>query len=339
LVELVSDERMFDCIESTADPWCDWFQMLGLGLPARHTPLDAWIERDVEEACRAADRLRLAVIPTTKRFSNMWATFRRHHEQLDGNYKHRRIRWLVWRAAALTVICARNRFQDVVDANQARDKLAATMHELGPIEPDGSFPGGGNFWRVGHDSAGTPDPLAEYAVMVLSLVRAAARRAHVSPVVDAFKYNLLAERINELNAIQAAAGRADPELFRANVCDELRQAIALLTSWYLVEAEHHCERAERLFLAERRRLAERRSPPFKRLVARLCQAFGTPIGWENGVQGYVGMTDELQAAWDALEDFEYDQAERLAVKAERKARAKVLRAERAARHGRGFFPH
>jgi hypothetical protein len=328
MVELVSDKRWFDRIESTAHPWCDWLQMLGLGLPERYCQLDAGIEHDIEEACRAADGLRLAIVPTTKRFAEMWATFRRHHEQLDGSYKFRRRRWLAWRAAALTVICARNRFQDVVDANQARDKLAATMRELSPIEPDGSFPGG---VRVGHDSDGTPDPLAEYAVMVLSLVRAAARRAHVSPVVDAFKYNLLAERINELNAIQAAAGRADPELFRADVCDELRQAIALLTSWYLVEAEHHCERAERLFLAERRRLAARRSPPFKRLVARLCQAFGTPIVCENGAQGYVGMTDELQAAWDALEDLEFDRAERLAVRAERKARAMVLRAERASR--------
>jgi hypothetical protein len=77
------------------------------------------LEHDIEEACRAADGLRLAIAPATKRFAEMWATFRRHHEQLDGSYKFRRRRGLVWRAAALTVICARNRFQDVVDARQA----------------------------------------------------------------------------------------------------------------------------------------------------------------------------------------------------------------------------
>jgi hypothetical protein len=104
--------------------------VLGLGLSGRHGPLDSWIEDDIEKACRAAERLRLATVPTTKRFAG--------------------------------------RFQDVVDANQARDKLAATMREFDPIEPDGSFHGG-NFWRVAtvdfSDGTRGPDPLAEYAVM------------------------------------------------------------------------------------------------------------------------------------------------------------------------------
>jgi hypothetical protein len=39
----------------------------------------------------------------------------------------RRLRYLVWRAAALTLICRRGRLQDVIDANQARDLLAADM--------------------------------------------------------------------------------------------------------------------------------------------------------------------------------------------------------------------
>jgi hypothetical protein len=45
-------------------------------------------------------------------------------------------------------------------------KLARTMSEFGPIAADGSYPGG-NFWLP-------TDPLGEYAVMCLSLVRVAA---------------------------------------------------------------------------------------------------------------------------------------------------------------------
>ncbi|MBV8108202.1 MAG: hypothetical protein JOZ35_11610 [Hyphomicrobiales bacterium] len=153
-----------------------------------------------------------------------------------------------------------------------------------------------------------------------------------STAEDCWRYNLLAERINELGAIWSAACRADPE-FRSTwrVCEKLQQAGSFLTSWHLGMATQCCEEAERLFLTERRWLQERRSPPFNRLEARLHHAFGTPIVWHNGAEGHVGMTDELKAAWDALEDFEYERAERLAVRAERKARAIVLKAERAAR--------
>jgi hypothetical protein len=70
---------------------------------------------------------------------------------------------------------------------------------------------------------------------------------------ERFKYNLLGERINELNMIQASARRANP-----HVRIELHCAIAFLNRWQLGMAEQSCEQAEHLFLAERCRLAARR---------------------------------------------------------------------------------
>jgi hypothetical protein len=147
---------------------------------------------------------------------------------------------------------------------------------------------------------------------------------------DRFKYNLLAERINEANALVTAACRAADGFRPWEVRGELELAVAALMSGRLDKAERHCEEAERLFLAECRGLRERRSFPYKRLEASLRQIWGTPIVREAVKEprsrsermnvGFVGWTNELQAAWDALEDFDYDRAERLSVKAERKVR-------------------
>jgi hypothetical protein len=162
------EQPWFYRIEDTADPWRHWFRMLRF---PRHGPLDAEIERHIEELCQAADERRLAIVPTTKRFAEMWATFRRHHEGLEDCWKYRRRRWLVWRAAALKVAFECGWGQDEADDVVIRGKLAETMAEFGPVAADGSY-NGGNFWRpsVSHDG----EPLAEYAMMVLVLVRATA---------------------------------------------------------------------------------------------------------------------------------------------------------------------
>jgi hypothetical protein len=165
--------RWFDAIEYTDHPWRRW---LSGALYARlragqgHGPFDAWIEYDVDKLVNRADRVRLSIVPETKRFTDMWAAFRRHHENLEDNYEYRRTRYLTWRAAALTLICRRDCFQDVIDRNMARELLAATMREHGPYGPDGSDRFGGNFWRVATaqfaDGTTGPAPLSEYAVMV-----------------------------------------------------------------------------------------------------------------------------------------------------------------------------
>jgi hypothetical protein len=183
-----TDERWFDRIDITDDPWRDWFGMLAF--PRRHDPLDAWIERRVEDLCRAADVRRLAVEPATMRFAQIWATFRRHHEALEERGKHRTRRWLVWRASALRVVFERAGFQDEIDADQARAKLVETLREFWPgIRPDGSCDGHGcNFWRAeivtvapsdefaehGIAFKTRTDPLAEYAAMVLTVIKTAA---------------------------------------------------------------------------------------------------------------------------------------------------------------------
>jgi hypothetical protein len=143
--------RWFDCIEHTDHPWRHWLRS---ALYARrrasqgHAPLDAWIEHDVDELIERADRVRLSIAPETTRFADMWATFHGHHMNLETSYGYRRTRYLTWRGAALTLICQRDCFQDVVDRNMARELLAATMREHGPYNPDGSDRFGGNFWRV-----------------------------------------------------------------------------------------------------------------------------------------------------------------------------------------------
>jgi hypothetical protein len=85
---------------------------------------------------------------------------------------------LVWRAAALAVICWRDRFQDEVDAMEARDLLAATMSAIRPdITADGWCREGGNFWQIwitpDKDGEMKPDPLSEYAVMVMLVTKRA----------------------------------------------------------------------------------------------------------------------------------------------------------------------
>jgi hypothetical protein len=95
----------------------------------------------------AADRLRLATVLQTKTFIEQWATFRKHHQDLDGGGKYCRKRYMVWRAAALAVICERDCFQDEVDAKEAHDKLAKTLRWFWPsIDAAGNY-ADGNFWR------------------------------------------------------------------------------------------------------------------------------------------------------------------------------------------------
>jgi len=107
----------------------------------------------------------------------MWATFRRHHENLEGCYGYRRIRYLTWRAAALTLICKSavrraeyGKPQNKRDANHAIELLCATMAELGPYRADGSDENGGNFWQAPAGVGGLP----EYAQMVMTITRRAA---------------------------------------------------------------------------------------------------------------------------------------------------------------------
>jgi hypothetical protein len=178
-VELVErPPRWFDTIPASRNPWKRWLD----ALPARHlrdhTVSTAGIEYDVERLIEAADRVRLSITPETKRFGDMWAAFRRYHEARERDHLSRRLRYLVWRAAALTVICRRGRFQDEIDANQARDLLAATMADISPgIDTDGWCKGGGNFWQVwlvpDKDGLPTPDPLSEYAVMTMLIMKRA----------------------------------------------------------------------------------------------------------------------------------------------------------------------
>ena len=137
-------------------------------------PLQAWLENDIESAIRTADALRLATAPHTDTFTKQWHGFRRHHEELDFGGKYRRQRYMVWRAAALKALCERNAFQDAADSQQARNVLASTMRYFWPtIDADGNFPDG-NFWRVSDPDQ--PDALAEYAGMVLVLLRQALAR-------------------------------------------------------------------------------------------------------------------------------------------------------------------
>jgi hypothetical protein len=180
------------------------------------------------------------------------------------------------------------------------------------------------------------------------------------------RFNSLTERGNAL-AVWSMCYRDHPDYWRtawtrrkfyeelnlsATLAKDLHQAIAPLigqcfdeTGWRradellgsdgrLGRAEHHHERAEGMWAAERRRVAERRSPTYRRLRAHLQWVYDTPIVWESGIRGWVCETDEFHAARDALEDLDFARAEPLIVKAERKARAIVLRAERARRRCR-----
>jgi hypothetical protein len=156
------------------------------------------------------------------------------------------------------------------------------------------------------------------------------------------KFNALCERVNGLS-VWSMCYRNHHEYWlysdaRNEFYGELNRAATLLVDWHkdhadwrFAKVERSIEQAERLWEAERQRVVERRSPTFKRLQARLVQIGQTPIVWENGVESWVGGTDELYEAQTALDHFDYARTEQLAEKAERKARAMVLRAERARR--------
>jgi hypothetical protein len=177
--------QWFDEIPDVADPWQDWLRVQRF---PHAGPLLDWLEYRIAELIKAADIMRLATQPTTKTFGRQWDTFRHHHCELDGRGKYRRQRYMIWRAAALKVLCDRNRFQDEIDAGSGKAALKATMLWFWPdIDIHGNHPGGGNFWRVEivkfGDGTLRPDPMTEYAVMVLSLMRkadATVRSRHVA---------------------------------------------------------------------------------------------------------------------------------------------------------------
>jgi hypothetical protein len=176
--------RWFDEIGACAEPWQHWLK--ALPQPAAD-PLEAIIADTIAKA----DAARLRLQPGTARFDEMWTRFRWHHLQLEDGTDYRKRRYLVWRAAALNVICMFG--CKGVDASAAHEKLAEVMREFGPYGPDGSC-GKANFWQPlmpasddGELSATNnskprksarkapakpqPDPLAAYAQMVLLLVR------------------------------------------------------------------------------------------------------------------------------------------------------------------------
>jgi hypothetical protein len=168
--------RWFDVIPATDQPWRCWFATLPAWEQRGYGPLDLWVEHRVDDLIEHADRVRLSIVPATDHFRAMWATFRRHHENLEDGYEYRRTRCLTWRAAALTVICrsaARraeySKPQNKRDANRAIELLCATMAELGPYRADGSDGYGGNFWHAPAGVGGLP----EYAQMVMTVVRRA----------------------------------------------------------------------------------------------------------------------------------------------------------------------
>ena len=103
-------------------------------------------------------RCRPAIADALVAFPQMWAAFRKHHIALDGSWKYRRKRFLIWRAAALKTIVDRGYYQDAVDALMIRDKLLATYREFGPLDIDGSY-GPYSLWRP-------ESPLEEYAADV-----------------------------------------------------------------------------------------------------------------------------------------------------------------------------
>ncbi len=160
--------QWFGEVRSVPDPWLDWLAEQRF---PREGPLHDWLEYDIAEAIKAADALRLATKPTTERFAAQWDRFKGHHQELDERGKYRRQRTMIWRAAALKALCDRDGFQDDTDRREAHDKLTATMRYFWPsLTADGDYDGG-NFWQV----KAAPNPLAEYAAMVLTLLRQALR--------------------------------------------------------------------------------------------------------------------------------------------------------------------
>jgi hypothetical protein len=156
---------------SPGHPWLTWFD--ALSFPRGYGPLDAGIERWIEDTCRAADKRRLAVAKATECFPQMWAAFRHRHDELDDCYECRRKRWLLWRCAALKVAHDRGDFQDAIDANQVRDKLIASYATIGPLDINGSY-GKYNIWRPAPGSN-----IEAYAADVLALFSVATPRVMV----------------------------------------------------------------------------------------------------------------------------------------------------------------
>jgi hypothetical protein len=91
--------------------------------------------------------------------------------------------------------------------------------------------------------------------------------------------------------------------------------------WRLDKAWSYCEKAERLWEAERQRVfklrAERGSPVYKSLAARLLKL---PIITDGEGGAYDVAFDALNSAWRVLETFDYRSAEAVVEEAERKAR-------------------
>jgi hypothetical protein len=151
-------QHLTEFIDSTTEPWVHWLSRIEAAREEfaryvpEHTPRSN-VEFEVNCLIGAADTKRLALVPTTQHFAVMWQTFRRHHEELDSRGKYRRLRWSVWESAALKVMLERARFQNAVDAKEARDKFEEAM--LGPE------------FTVQRE----PSPLSEYAGVVLILIK------------------------------------------------------------------------------------------------------------------------------------------------------------------------
>jgi hypothetical protein len=164
-------KHWFDTIEPArrlGDPWKHWYDML--------QPPNSKIEPRIDWAIRNANSIRLhGIAPTTRRFAAQWDAFRRYHEDLERNNQSRRLRYLVWRGAALTLFYRGLRFDDS-DAPQIYELLAETMSAIRPdITADGWCREGGNFWQLwitpDKDGEMKPDPLSEYAVLVMSIMK------------------------------------------------------------------------------------------------------------------------------------------------------------------------
>jgi hypothetical protein len=100
--------RWFDRIPASRSPWTRWLD----ALPAPHlrgnNPLHGKIESRIERLIRDADHVCLSIVPETKYFEVTWAALRRYHESREHDHLSRRLRYLVWRGAALTLICWRD---------------------------------------------------------------------------------------------------------------------------------------------------------------------------------------------------------------------------------------
>jgi hypothetical protein len=87
-----------DRLASISDAaWRSWFNdEIGGCLDFAHEgPLHNWLEHDIEDVICAADQLGLATVPQTETFTKQWATFRKHHEELDARGKYCRKRYMI----------------------------------------------------------------------------------------------------------------------------------------------------------------------------------------------------------------------------------------------------